>query len=250
MIPPQVQNHFLGKAKTGVLAVNGGFCFNLFCIDVLDYFNKFKLQEIGSNESFTITLTAYFPAGADRASFASIGAAPPGGDANNAIWNVAAVRVGSTDQWKVVSTDDGGILGSATVTVQKVDANIVVFTFTIQSHAAASFGTADGNVLASEDNLILLSEIRDNRGNNVRNMFNHGFFVHDIYAYPEVHADFEAPVAVEKLCLNEDVTDRNTCAFDKVKDWTIAQAEQTLAEMYGQDFQGDFEESEQYDLSQ
>ena len=67
------------------------------------------------------------------------------------------------------------------------------------------------------------------------------------FAIPRVKeskAAFEAPLEVGKLCLNEDSSKRHTCAFDKVKDWTIQNAEQTLAEMYGEEFQGDFEDSE------
>jgi hypothetical protein len=243
---PSTAKPSLGKIKNGVLAVNGGFCFNLYCVDVLEYFTHFNLQQINSDESFTITLTGYFPAGANRANYASIGAAPTGGDINDSTWFIEAKRVGATDQWDVTVTDENGNLGTVTVAVQKVDNNIVSFSFTIQSHTPASFGDAAGGADPADDNQILVTEIRDNRGNSVRNIFNEGFFVNDIYAYPEVQADFEEPLKVDRLCLNEDSTDRHTCAFDKVKDWTIAQAEQTLAEIYGKNYQGTFAESEQY----
>jgi hypothetical protein len=238
----------LGKLKNGVMAVHGGFCFNLYCIDVIEYFNHLKLQYVDSNESFTITLTGYFPNGANRANYASIGAAPPGGDINDSIWNVMAKRVGATDKWDMIIKDKDGNLGSVTVSVQKVDNNIVAFTFTIQSHTPASIGTPEGDTEPLEDNLILVTELRDNRGSSVRNIFNEGFFVDDIYAYPEVQAFYDSPLEYEKLCLNEDETDRYTCAFEMVRQWTIKQAEERLKEIYDENNldMDSYDESEQY----
>src|SRR3972149_1779651 len=76
--------------------------------------------------------------------------------------------------------------------------------------------------------MILVTEIRDNNGGVGRNIFNEGVFVNDIYAYPQVDASYMPSVKVQPLCLNEDSTDRNTCAFELVRQWTIKQAEEKL----------------------
>lgn len=65
-------------------------------------------------------------------------------------------------------------------------------------------------------------------------IFNEGMYVDDLYAYPEIEMSFESPLQYEPLCLNEDSTKRNTCAFDMVRDWTIKQAEETLRQMHGE----------------
>ena len=42
---------------------------------------------------------------------------------------------------------------------------------------------------------------------------------------------YEKPLELESLCLNENPNKRYTCAFDKVREWTIKNAEKTLSEL-------------------
>lgn len=222
----------LGELNNGRLILSNGFCFDKFCLDVLNYFNHLPIQQVDSGSTHTISLTAYCSSGSNRCNYASIGAAPPGTDINSVDWNVVLQRTGNSNDWQVIKNDPNGMLGDVTGTVQIVDSSRIQYTFNVQFITPASIGTVDGNAEPPEDNLILVTEIRDNNGGAKRNIFNEGVFVNDIYAYPQVDTSYMSPVKVEPLCLNEDSTDRNTCAFELVRQWTIKQAEEKLKEIY------------------
>ena len=228
------QSPTLGELNDGRLILSDGFCFDRFCLDVLDYFNHLPIQQVNSGSTHTISLTAYCSNGSNRCNYASVGAAPPGTDINSVDWNVMLKRSGTTNDWQVTKDDPSGMLGDVTGTVQVVDASRIQYTFNIQFITPASIGTVDGNAEPPEDNMILVTEIRDNNGGVGRNIFNEGVFVNDIYAYPQVDASYMPSVKVQPLCLNEDSTDRNTCAFELVRQWTIKQAEEKLKEIYEQ----------------
>jgi len=224
----------LGEFDDGRLIVSDGFCFDRVCLDVLDYFNHLPIQQVDSGTTHTISMTAYCSAGSNRCNYASVGAAPPGTDINSVDWNVMLKRTGNSNDWQVTKVDPNGMLGDVTGTVQVVDASRIQYTFNIQFITPASIGTVDGNAEPPEDNMILVTEIRDSNGGAGRNIFNEGVFVIDIYAYPQVDASYLPSVKVAPLCLNEDPTDRNTCAFEQVRQWTIKQAEEKLKEIYEQ----------------
>jgi hypothetical protein len=224
----------LGEFDDGRLILSNGFCFDKFCLDVLDYFNHLPIQQVDSGTTHTISMTAYCSAGSNRCNYASVGAAPPGTDINSVDWNVLLKRTGNSNDWQVTKDDPNGMLGDVTGTVQVVDSSRIQYTFNIQFITPASIGTVDGNAEPPEDNMILVTEIRDSNGGVGRNIFNEGVFVNDIYAYPQVDASYMSPLKVQPLCLNEDPTDRNTCAFELVRQWTIKQAEEKLKEIYEQ----------------
>jgi len=48
----------------------------------------------------------------------------------------------------------------------------------------------------------------------------------------DYETSYEPPLEIAPLCLNENPNKRYTCAFDKVKDWTIKNAEEKLKEIY------------------
>jgi len=224
----------LGELDSGRLILSNGFCFDRLCLDVLDYFNHLPIQQVDSGSTHTISMTAYCSSGSNRCNYASVGAAPPGTDINSVDWNVLLKRTGNSNDWQVTKVDPNGMLGDVTGTVQVVDSSRIQYTFNIQFITPASIGTVDGNAEPPEDNMILVTEIRDSMGGVGRNIFNEGVFVNDIYAYPQVEASYMQSVKVAPLCLNEDASDRNTCAFEQVRQWTIKQAEEKLKEIYEQ----------------
>ena len=79
--------------------------------------------------------------------------------------------------------------------------------------------------------MILNIEVRDSRGGYRDFKFNDGVEIIDAYAYPSIETSYEPPLEIKPLCLNENANKRYTCAFEKVRDWTIKTAETALEEI-------------------
>ena len=119
-----------------------------------------------------------------------------------------------------------GELGEVTATVQKINDNKhIQASFTITFAKPSILGSPPDGEEPPEGNQIINVELRDVKGGYSTYIFNEGVFVNDIFAYPEVSTNYESPLEIEPLCLNEDSTDRFTCAFEKVRQWTIKNAE-------------------------
>ncbi len=68
--------------------------------------------------------------------------------------------------------------------------------------------------------------------NAVRNWYlNEGVEFKDSDAYPSIVTEFEKSLEIDSLCLNEDPTYRNSCAFAEIRDRAIQLAEETLRQM-------------------
>jgi len=71
-----------------------------------------------------------------------------------------------------------------------------------------------------------------NDENAVRNWYlNEGVEFKDSDAYPSILTEFENPLQVHPLCLNEDATYRYSCAFAEIRDQATQIAEETLRQM-------------------
>jgi len=105
---------------------------------------------------------------------------------------------------------------------------LIVFPFLIPG----SIGTHDGIGYPQENNRHLHVTVWADNGGMSNYIFNEGVYVDDIYAYPQVESLYDNPLVYEQLCLNENPNKRYTCAFDKVRDWTIKNAEDKLKEIY------------------
>ena len=149
---------------------------------------------------------------------------------------------------KPINSSNGEI-GEVTSTVQQVNGGRdTQSSSTIEFVVPALLGTELVNGEPLEGSQIINVEVRDNRGGYAMYIFNEGFLVDDIFAYPEIATSYEAALEYEKLCINEDETDRYTCAFDLVKQWTIKQAEEKLKEVYDEhgNEMDSYDESERY----
>jgi len=82
-------------------------------------------------------------------------------------------------------------------------------------------------------------QVRDSY-HGVRNFFfNEGVEFVDADAYPAVETAYESPIEVEPLCFGQNNPDRNSCQFSKMKDWATENAEETLRQMMGNQYQYD-----------
>jgi len=115
--------------------------------------------------------------------------------------------------------------------LQTIDQTFITATFNIPVDIPGSFGTLDGVGDPHENNRHLHVTVSDSNGGASNYIFNEGIFVDDIYAYPQVEASFDESLEYDQICVNENINKRYSCAFDKVKDWTIKNAEKTLSEV-------------------
>ena len=74
----------------------------------------------------------------------------------------------------------------------------------------------------------------------VRNFyFNEGVEFIDADAYLAVESAYDNPIEVESLCFGQNNPDRNSCQFAKIKDWATENAEETLRQMMGNQYEYD-----------
>jgi hypothetical protein len=115
--------------------------------------------------------------------------------------------------------DPDGYLGDVTSTTQIVNDG---------KHLGASISAL---FIKPTPGMILNIEVRDSGGGYRDFKFNDGIEIADAYAYPSIETSYEQPLEIAPLCLNENPNKRYTCAFDKVRDWTIKNAEAALEQI-------------------
>ena len=169
----------------------------------------------------TISNTIYCPKGVQVCNYIAIGVTPYQGDVEDAIWWIE-LRKDIFDNWKIVVFDDTGKIGTpVTFSTQVID------NYRLGTSITVPFNNIDTPPLK------LWVQVRDDY-NGIRNFyFNEGVQFKDADAYPYVETTFEAPIEVEPLCLDENPNHRDTCAFEKVRDWATKKAEATLNELLG-----------------
>jgi len=205
----------IGPDRKGVVKVNDGICINISCWTVTrDYHVDFELYEMLTGKN-TISLEILCPQGVADCNYTAIGITPPLQNINSAIWNVAITK-DHLGEWSLQVSDPGGYLGEITYTTQQIDNYRLGVSFTIDFMNKAI------------DKAWLWVQLRD-FSNGVRNFyFNEGIKFVDVDGYPSVITVYEKPIKVEPLCINEDPSQRNSCAFEKVRDWTTKSAQKIL----------------------
>ncbi len=221
----------LGDPKHGQ-GHDDGFCMNLNCINVNGFFNHFSETTIpqGSTQTFTVLVSC--PRGANTCNHISLAGALPDADFYDDRWSATVNRETKSDNWVLTVYNPFGEIGDdVTVTVQSVGQSFVTASFNIPFLIPGSFGTPDGIGDPQENNRHIHVTVWDSNGGASNYIFNEGMYVDDIYAYPQVETSYETPLEIEPLCLNENPNKRYTCAFDKVREWTIKNAEETLSKL-------------------
>jgi len=220
----------LGDVKHGQ-GHDNGFCMNLNCINVNGLFNHFSETTIPQGSTQTFTVLVNCPRGANTCNHISLAGALPDADFYDDRWSATVDRQVGSDNWDLTVYNPFGEIGEVTVTVQSVDESFVTASFNIQFLIPGSIGTPDGIGDPQENNRHIHVTVWDSNRGASNYIFNEGIYVDDIYAYPQVETSYETPLEVEPLCLNENSNKRYTCAFDKVRDWTIKNAEKALSEL-------------------
>ena len=212
--PPTLGMNLAGQK----LLVRCGVNFDGNCFDITSgYHEEFKLYEMMSGQH-TISITMYCNQGVQQCNYVGIGIMPYSEFNTNPTWWIEITK-NLGGQWTKTIKDPQGFLGIVTITTQIVDEKFQVVSFTIE------FKNKD------TDPMKVGIQLRDSN-NGVRNWYlNEGVKFTDSDAYPYVQSEFEPPLKVEALCLNENPNHRYSCAFEKVRQLTIKNAEYVLNKM-------------------
>ncbi len=226
------QDPNLGDVRHGQ-GHNDGFCMNQNCIDVDGFFNHFPETTVPQGSTQTFSLLINCPRGTNTCNHASIEGVLPDSDFYEEQWGVTLDRLPRSNTWETAVDNPYGEIGEVTTTVQEVDQSFLSVSFNIEFLIPGSVGTFDGIGDPHENNRHLHVTVWDSNRGISNYIFNEGIYVDDIYAYPKVETSYEPPLELKPLCLNENPNKRYTCAFDKVREWTIKNAEKALLEIEG-----------------
>ena len=206
----------IGKSHDGRQVVENGICIDITCWTVTaDYHQEFELVEMLTDSVHTISTTVFCQNGVNKCNYVAFGVSPYGTNINDSVWKII-LQKDHRDNWTMKIIDPDGYLGEITSTTQIVNDN---------RYLAAS---ATIEFKKPTPGMILNVEVRDSNGGYRDFKFNDGIEIVDAYAYPLIETSYEPPLEIKPLCLNENVNKRYTCAFEKVREWTIKNAESAL----------------------
>jgi len=226
------QDPNLGDVKHGQ-GHDNGFCMNQNCINVDGFFNHFPETIVPQGSTQTFSLLINCPRGVDTCNHATIEGVLPDSDFYDEQWGVTLDRLPRSDTWETTINNPYGEIGEVTTTVQEVGQSFLSVSFNVEFLIPGSIGTADGLRVAHENNRFLHVTVWDSNRGISNYIFNEGVYVDDIYAYPQVETSFDESLEYDQICVNENINKRYTCAFDKVREWTIKNAEKALLEING-----------------
>ena len=209
----------IGKSHNGKQVVENGICIDVTCWTVTaDYHQDFELVEILSDATHTISTTVFCHNGVSKCNYVAFGVSPYGTTISDSVWKIV-LQKDHKGNWTMTIVDPEGYLGDVTSTTQIVND---------EKHLSASITAL---FQKPTPGMILNVEVRDSYGGYRDFQFNDGIAIKDAFAYPQIEATYEEPIEVKPLCLNENPNKRYTCAFDKVREWTIKNAENALFQM-------------------
>jgi len=225
----------IGKSLDGVRQlVDGGMSVDDQTWTVTQgYHQEFELLQMLSSQH-TISNTIHCANGVQYCNYIAVGFMALTDDFNNLVMSVSASK-DHLGAWTIDWYDPNDYISDPD------DANPGVITFVPQIIDNKLLGTSFTVDYKNKDTgqLKLGIQVRDSYG-GVRNFFfNEGVEFIDADAYPAVETAYDEPVQVEPLCFGQNNPDRNSCAFAKIKDWATENAEETLRQMMGNQYQYD-----------
>ncbi len=211
----------IGKSHSGKQMVEDGICIDDTCWTVTAaYHQDFELVEMLSDSTHTISTTVFCQHGVTKCNYVAFGISPYGTNINDSVWKVI-LQKDHLDNWTMNVIDEEGYLGEVTSTTQIVNDNRF-----LSASATIEF-------IKSTPGMILNVEVRDSGGGYRDFKFNDGIAILDSYAYPLIETSYDSPLEIESLCLYENPNKRYTCAFEKIKDQTLIDAQIAYEELMG-----------------
>ena len=202
----------IGKSHDGRQMVENGICIDEECWTVTAAFHQdFELVEMLTDSTHTISTTVFCQNGVSRCNYVAYGVSPYGTNINDSVWKVI-MQKDHLDNWSMDVVDPDEYLGEVTSTTQIVDNQFLTASATMEFKKPTP-------------GMILNVEVRDSKGGYRDFKFNDGIAIVDSYAYPLVEASYDSPLEIEPLCLYENPDKRYTCAFEKIREQTIIDAQ-------------------------
>ncbi len=212
----------LGVNSAGYRLVDNGFSYNGKAVDVESFYTSYPLITAYINQDNTATLKIYDDQGPQNIRHVALGF----GLGNGQLFTNSKAVIEWDRSW------DGK------VTVTEIDPENALKDISVET----STGPCRSDSIFSEclivtmhhsfskalDFNMISTNVWDSNRNSLQNYYNHGVEVEDPDAYPYVKTSYEKPIMVEPLCIGEDATNRDTCAFENVKDWATQNAEDAL----------------------
>ncbi len=84
--------------------------------------------------------------------------------------------------------------------------------------------------------LVLRIQVGDEERGQGTFWFNEGVEIIDSDAYPSIVTEFQNPLEIDSLCLNEDPTYRYSCAFAENRERATQLAEETLRQIMNNEY--------------
>ena len=223
----------IGRSLDGVRqVVNGGISVDDQTWTVTQgYHQEFELLQMLSSPH-TISNVINCAKGVQYCNYIAVGFMGLTDDFNNPVMTVSATKafngdwtLGWFDPDDFISDPDDAVAGEIVFVPQVIDTYLLGTSFTID------FKNKDTGQLK------MGIQVRDSY-HGVRNFyFNEGVEFIDADAYPNVNAVYDEPIEVDPLCFGQNVPDRNSCAFAKIKDWATQNAEDALRQMMGNQYE-------------
>jgi len=225
----------IGKSLDGVRqVVNGGMAIDDQTWTVTQgYHQEFELLQMLTSPH-TISNVIHCAKGVQYCNYIAVGFMGLTDDFNNPVMTVSASKDHLGD-WTLDVYDPDDYVSDPS------DTNPGVITFVPQIIDNKLLGTSFTIDFKNKDTgqLKMGIQVRDSY-NGVRNFFfNEGVQFIDADAYPSVETAYESPVEVEPLCFGQNNPDRYSCQFAKMKDWATQNAEETLRQMMGNQYEYD-----------
>jgi len=215
----------IGKnyAGTNQIVTNGMGIDGQFWTVTQPFHEEMKLLQLLTGPH-TISNTIFCNEGVQECNYVGIAFTTKDFDFNDPVMKVEAQKTGGEwiiswyDPQDFIQDPDDDIPGVITFTAD-IEGDFLLTSFTI--------------VFKNKDTgeLVIGIQVRDEERGVRTFWFNEGVEFIDSDAYPSIETEFENPLEIDSLCLNEDPTYRNSCAFDKVRDWATNNAEYLLEDI-------------------
>ena len=212
----------LGVNNKGLKLVDKGFSYNGKAVDVESFYTSYPLVTAFINEDNVAKFKIYEDHGPQNIRHVALAF----GLGNGQMFTYSKAVIEWDRSW------DGK------VTVTEIDPENALKDISVET----STGPCRSDSIFSECLIVIIhhsfskaldfnivsTNVWDSNRNSWQNYYNHGVEVEDPHAYPYVKTSYEKPIMVEPLCIGEDATNRDTCAFEKVRELATQDAEDAL----------------------